>query len=71
MNTRMEEEKLYLGQIWEAELKCGCTIQLAERTKEEIRNNGIKCPIHSDKYEGLISPIFQGIVHLRKVRIGK
>lgn len=55
--------------LWEAKLQCGDIIQFAERTPEEVANNGIRCPIHSNKYTGFISPIYQKIISLRRVSI--
>jgi hypothetical protein len=66
---RLEKEKLKDNQIWEAKLSCGCIIQFAARTKAEIKNDGLQCPIHTNKYPGFISPIFQEIVAFRKVKL--
>ena len=69
MNTRIEEERLGINQIWEVRLECGCIIQLAQRNKEERENNGIKCPNHPNKYAGFIAPVYKKIVSIRKVRM--
>ena len=66
---KLETEKLKENEIWEAKLQCGCIIQFKARTKEEIKNDGLHCPVHSNKYSGFISPIFQKIMAFRKVKL--
>jgi hypothetical protein len=71
MSSRIETETLNAAQVWEAKLRCGDIIQFAGRTPDEIKHDGLRCPIHADKYPGFISPIFQEILTVRKVRIGR
>jgi len=66
---KLEREKLKDNEVWEAQLQCGCRIQFSQRTQEEIKADGLKCPIHSDRVKGFISPIFQDIDVFRKIKL--
>jgi len=66
---KLEQIKLKENEVWEAKLSCGCTVQFKARKPEEIKNDGLKCPIHPNKIPNIISPIYQKIVVFRKIKL--
>jgi len=69
MTSKLEKDRLEVNELWQATLDCGDKIQFSGRTVGEIKNDGLRCPLHPDKYPGFISPIYHKIVSFRKVKV--